>query len=180
VETWRKKLWRKKKMKKKIMAIEAAALILGTMILSVASAQTVQNSNTVHEENLMKELKEHDTCFGSIYGSTVIVRGPMVVDPVLCIVTVYSEEAKIIKSCISFGSYEIKKLPLGCTYAVTAGSLSEEVTLTVDNPSVMVNFDFGGEKIKLKSLNYQRSFRPIIRIQCILEKLLSKPLFFFY
>jgi len=160
-------------MKKKIMAIEAAALILGTMILSVASAQTIHNSNTIYEENLMKELKEHDACFGSIYGSTFVVHGPKVIDPVLCIVTVNSEDAKITKSCISFGSYKIKKLPLGYMYTVKAGSYSEDVTLTTDNPNVQVDFTFEEDDVKLKNLDYQRLFRPIIKIQSILGKLLS-------
>ena len=145
-------------MKKKIYVIKAAALILGTIILASASAQITQSSNYIHKGALIGEepaiTKENIITFeqklphfGSIYGYTTTIVGPMVSVPVACIVIAYSEEARIFRLRISLGAYRIGYLPIGYTYTVKAAPFSKAplikaVTLTADEPNVEVNFGF--------------------------------------
>jgi len=141
-------------MKKKIKAIEAAALILGTIILSSTSAQSIQICNSTQDSCSIQEelttneniinLEYEPTCLGSIYGYTTFLDpSSMVGWAALCRVTVRSEEANIYRSCISWSSYKIENLPIGYTYTVTAShSLNEIVTLTSDEPNARVDFVF--------------------------------------
>jgi hypothetical protein len=158
--------------KRKIMALEAAALILGTILLSSTSAQTIQEESATNENII--NLEYEAACFGSIYGTTGYIYGPMVGVAALCGITVYSEDADIYRFCISWGIYKIENLPLGYTYTVTAAHyLNETVTLTSDEPHAQVDFTFYEDDVA------KPYSKPIFNIQNIRARLLSKLFSFF-
>ena len=143
-------------MKNKIFGIGAAALILGTMIIASASAQTIQSDSNIHKGDLIAEeptttkettaaFEDEYPYFGSISGGTFQSYGWTFVG-VLCLIRVKATDAKITRWSISFGFYVIRLLPIGYTYTVTAAPLStgltETVTLTPDEPHARVNFVF--------------------------------------
>jgi hypothetical protein len=139
-------------MNKKIFVIKATVILLITMILAGANAQTVQNHDNIdNEEEMINEdiisQKSKNKLFGSISGITLFKVSEAIFDIgiLICKIDVDSIDSNTARSRISFGVYRIGGLPVGHTYRVTAspGSSSSPakiVTLTPEKPNARVNF----------------------------------------